>query len=48
MGHYAVITWVQHADGTGDESDAALLSLLVTTGRPNAVLVRAAGQPQHK
>jgi hypothetical protein len=48
MGHYAVITWVQHADGTGDESDAALLSLLVTVGRPNAVLVRAAGQPQHK
>jgi hypothetical protein len=48
MGHYAVITWVQRADGTGDESDAALLSLLVTTGRPNAVLIRAAGEPQHK
>jgi hypothetical protein len=48
MGHYAVITWVQRADGTGDESDAALLSLLVTTGRPNAVLLRATGPPQHK
>ena len=48
MGHYAVITWVQRADGTGDESDAALLSLLVTTGRPNAVLVRATGQAQHR
>jgi hypothetical protein len=41
MGHYAVITWVQHADGSGDEQDAALLSLLVTTGRPKAVLLRA-------
>jgi hypothetical protein len=43
MGHYAVITWVERTDGSGDESDAALLSLLVTTGRPNAVLVRATG-----
>jgi hypothetical protein len=43
MGHYAVITWVQRTDGSGDESDPALLSLLVSTGRPNAVLVRAAG-----
>lgn len=42
MGHYAVISWVQRADGTGDEKDAALLSLLVTTGRPQAVLLRAA------
>jgi hypothetical protein len=48
MGHYAVITWVQHADGTGDESDPALLSLLVTAGRPNAVLVRAAKEPKHR
>jgi hypothetical protein len=48
MGHYAVITWVQHADGSGDEQDAALLSLLVTTGRPNAVLVRATGQSSHQ
>ncbi len=43
MGHYAVITWVQHKDGSGDEQDAALLSLLVTAGRPKAVLVRAIG-----
>jgi hypothetical protein len=47
MGHYAVITWVQRADGTGDQRDAALLSLLVTTGRPNAVLVRATGPARH-
>jgi hypothetical protein len=44
MGHYAVITWVRHADGSGNESDAALLSLLVTAGKPNAVLVRATGR----
>jgi hypothetical protein len=43
MGHYAVISWVRRADGTGDEQDTALLSLLVATGRPKAVLVRAAG-----
>jgi hypothetical protein len=47
MGHYAVITWVQRTDGSGDETDAALLSLLVTTGRPNAVLVRATGPAKH-
>lgn len=41
MGHYAVMTWVQRTDGSGDERDAALLSLLVTAGRPNAVLLRA-------
>jgi hypothetical protein len=44
MGHYAVITWVRHADGSGDERDPALLSLLVSAGKPNAVLVRAAGR----
>jgi hypothetical protein len=43
MGHYAVITWVARTDGTGNESDPALLSLLVSAGRPNSVLVRAAG-----
>lgn len=43
MGHFAVITWVQRTDGSGDERDAALLSLLVSTGRPNAVLLRATG-----
>lgn len=47
MGHYAVITWVRRIDGGGDERDAALLSLLVTTGRPTAILVRAARQEQH-
>lgn len=44
MGHYAVITWVRHTDGSGDERDPALLSLLVTAGKPNAVLIRAAGR----
>jgi hypothetical protein len=48
MGHYAVITWVRRADGTGDESDPALLSLLVTAGRPSAVLERATGQDRHR
>jgi hypothetical protein len=48
MGHYAVITWVQRADGTGDERDGALLSLLVTTGRPGAVLLRATGSAPRK
>jgi hypothetical protein len=43
MGHYAVITWIQHQDGSGDVQDADLLSLLVATGRPKAVLIRAIG-----
>jgi hypothetical protein len=42
MGHYAVITWAQRTDGTGDETDAGLLSLLVAIGHPKALLVRAA------
>jgi hypothetical protein len=44
MGHYAVITWVRRTDGSGNERDRALLSLLVTAGKPGAVLVRAAGR----
>jgi hypothetical protein len=48
MGHFAVITWVERLDGTGDESDPALLSLLVTAGRPSAVLLRAAGPAPHQ
>lgn len=44
MGHFAVLTWVRHTNGTGDERDTALLSLLVTTGRPAAVLIRATDQ----
>jgi hypothetical protein len=47
MGHYAVITWVQRVDGSGDEQDTDLLSLLVATGRPKAVLVRAIGDSGH-
>lgn len=43
MGHYAVIAWAQHTDGTGDDKDTALLSLLVTFGHPEAILARTAG-----
>jgi hypothetical protein len=42
MGHFAVIGWVRRLDGTGDEQDEALLSLLVTVSGPQAVLDRAA------
>jgi hypothetical protein len=42
MGHYAVIGWVRRLDGTGDEQDEALLSLLVTVSGPAAVIDRAA------
>jgi hypothetical protein len=42
MGHYAVIGWVRRLDGTGDEQDDALLSLLVTVAGPQAILDRAA------
>ncbi|HXA62849.1 MAG TPA: hypothetical protein VNW94_27190 [Streptosporangiaceae bacterium] len=42
MGHYAVISWVQRIDGTGDERNEALLSLLVTAGNPPSVYGRAA------
>lgn len=42
MGHYAVITWIRRADGSGDETDAGLVSLLVAIGPPPAVLTRVA------
>lgn len=42
MGHYAVVGWVWRLDGTGDEQDKELLSLLVTVEGPDAVLARAA------
>ncbi len=42
MGHYAVITWIRRADGSGDETDAGLVSLLVTIGPPQAILDRVA------
>ncbi len=48
MGHYAVISWVQRIDGSGDEQDTDLLSLLVATGRPKAVLLRAIGHSSGK
>jgi hypothetical protein len=43
MGHYAVVSWVQQLAGTGSEQDPKLMSLLITTGRPDAVLSRAVG-----
>ncbi|WP_433185341.1 hypothetical protein [Actinoallomurus sp. CA-150999] len=46
MGHYAVITWVRRADGSGSETDPKLLSLLVTVGPPPAVVGRVADQGQ--
>ncbi|GAB2817862.1 hypothetical protein GCM10022221_14630 [Actinocorallia aurea] len=42
MGHYALITWVQRTDGTGDERSAALLSVLVTAAEADAIYGRAA------
>ncbi|WP_289009727.1 hypothetical protein [uncultured Thermomonospora sp.] len=43
MGHYAVIAWAQRLDGTGEETDGALLALLIEGGKAPAVLGRAAG-----
>jgi hypothetical protein len=48
MGHFALITWVQRADGTGDEKDTRLLSLLIRLGVPPAILNRVAGKRQHE
>ncbi|GAA2158547.1 hypothetical protein [Actinomadura napierensis] len=42
MGHYAVVSWAQRLDGSGDESDGTLLSLLIEGGKAPAVLGRAA------
>ncbi|SEF53370.1 hypothetical protein SAMN04489712_101340 [Thermomonospora echinospora] len=42
MGHYAVISWAQRLDGEGDETDEALLALLIEGGKAPAVLGRAA------
>lgn len=42
MGHYAVITWIRRVDGSGDETDAGLVSLLVAIGPPPAILTRVA------
>ncbi|MCO5999651.1 hypothetical protein [Actinoallomurus rhizosphaericola] len=42
MGHYAVITWVRRADGSGSETDPKLVSLLVTIGPPPAIVQRVA------
>jgi hypothetical protein len=47
MGHYALITWVQRADGTGDEQDTRLLSVLIRLGVSPAVLTRVAGKHPH-
>ncbi|MFI0445250.1 hypothetical protein [Actinomadura sp. 6N118] len=42
MGHYVVVSWAQHLDGSGDEQDEDLLSLLIEGGKAPAVLGRAA------
>ncbi|QXJ25453.1 hypothetical protein AGRA3207_006945 [Actinomadura graeca] len=42
MGHFAVVSWAQRLDGTGDERDETLLSLLIEGGKAPAVLGRAA------
>ncbi|GAA2580084.1 hypothetical protein GCM10010411_10810 [Actinomadura fulvescens] len=42
MGHYVVVSWAQRLDGSGDEQDEALLSLLIEGGKSPAVLGRAA------
>lgn len=42
MGHFAVVTWVQRIDGKGNEQDEALLSLLVTGAKAEAIYARAA------
>jgi hypothetical protein len=44
MGHYALISWVQRVDGTGDEQDTRLLSLLIKLGVSPAVLTRVAAK----
>jgi hypothetical protein len=46
MGHYAVITWVRRADGSGSETDPKLVSLLVTIGPPPAIVDRVATKGQ--
>lgn len=48
MGHYALISWVQRADGTGDEQDTRLLSLLIKLGVSPAILTRVAGKSERK
>ncbi|MEW2356648.1 hypothetical protein [Spirillospora sp. NPDC029432] len=42
MGHYAVVSWVQRADGKGDAQDDELLTLLIEGGKAPGPLGRAA------
>ncbi|GAB3664108.1 hypothetical protein GCM10027589_28030 [Actinocorallia lasiicapitis] len=42
MGHYAVITWAQRTDGTGDVRSKAVLSLALTAASADAIYARAA------
>lgn len=44
MGHYAQVTWVQRAGGTGNEQDTQMLSLLIKLGVSPAILSRVAGK----
>lgn len=43
MGHYALITWADRADGEGEGTSRPLLSLVVTAAKAEAVYARAAG-----
>ena len=43
MGHYALITWAERADGTGTGTSRPLLSLVVTAAKAEALYDRAAG-----
>ncbi|MEO3783539.1 hypothetical protein ABGB12_09425 [Actinocorallia sp. B10E7] len=43
MGHYALITWAERADGEGRGTSKPLLSLVVTAAKAEAIYARAAG-----
>lgn len=43
MGHYALITWAERADGEGRGTSRPLLSLVVTAAKAEGLYARAAG-----
>ncbi|WP_106398554.1 hypothetical protein [Actinocorallia populi] len=43
MGHYALITWADRADGKGEGTSGPLLSLVVTAAKAEGIYARAAG-----
>lgn len=42
MGHYVLLSWVQRLDGSGDERDEQLHSLVVTGGQVDEAILRRA------